>query len=525
MLSSIIWAEQDNRIAFDDYSFVEALDIKNLININRGKKIGEKENELCEFFSVCPDTLELRQELFEELLNDKTLFEKLDSSFESLANIYALQNQKDTAENNEKLLYSVREIEAYVEYLTKMKDIFHSVNVKSKALKVLWELLKPLCEGDDFDTLCKAVEKQSHEIKNIKSITVGVNLDSQLRPSEAGVLTINEQSFVSGDYLNKLLRLDFGNDNFYCPAPLLPLNHKLTNEEFYIIRTSINSAMNKVLSSSLKSWSGIIKKHIINNLRHLSNILYEWTFVSVCTKVLYELTELGFAVCKPGLADSDEVIGLYHPVLAMSALSKNDVVKNALCFDKQHSIYILTGPNQGGKSIYTQSVGIMYAMLHLGLLLPANKAVLRLVDNIFVHFVDIRKRSYVHGRLSDECNKIQSINKFITKDSLFLFDEALSSTNAAEAVAISTEIITAYLEIGSKGIFATHFHELCDLSEEYEGIDNLTAQIDEDSHKRIFKIVRGNGGKSYASDIAQAFGLTKDEIVKNAKAARTAENA
>ena len=222
MLSSIIWAEQDNRIAFDDYSFVEALDIKNLININRGKKIGEKENDLCEFFSVCPDTLELRQELFEELLNDKTLFEKLDSSFESLANIYALQNQKDTVENNEKLLYSVREIEAYVEYLAKMKDIFHSVNVKSKALKVLWELLKPLCEGDDFDTLCKAVEKQSHEIRNIKSITVGVNLDSQLRPSEAGVLTINEQSFVSGDYLNKLLRLDFGNDNFYCPAPLLP---------------------------------------------------------------------------------------------------------------------------------------------------------------------------------------------------------------------------------------------------------------------------------------------------------------
>ena len=66
---------------------------------------------------------------------------------------------------------------------------------------------------------------------------------------------------------------------------------------------------------------------------------------------------------------------------------------------------------------------------------------------------------------------------------------------------------------------------LCDLSEEHAGIDNLTAQIDEGSHKRIFKIVRGNGGKSYASDIAQAFGLTKDEIVKNAKAARTAENA
>ena len=74
-------------------------------------------------------------------------------------------------------------------------------------------------------------------------------------------------------------------------------------------------------------------------------------------------------------------------------------------------------------------------------------------------------------------------------------------------------------------ILQSAWFRLCDLSEEHEGIDNLTAQIDEGSHKRIFKIVRGNGGKSYASDIAQAFGLTKDEIVKNAKAARTAENA
>ncbi len=517
MLKSIIWAEQDNRTAFNDYSFIEALDIKALININRGKKIGEKEKELSEFFSICPETLELRQELFAELLSNKALFENLNASFAKLANIYELQNQKDNADSNEKLLYSVREIESYVEYLTKIKDIFHNYDAKSKALQILWEMLRPLSEGEEFENLCKAVEKQSHEIRNIKSITIGVNLDSQLKPSEAGVLTINEESFVSGDYLNKLLRMDFGNDKYYCPAPLLPLNHKLTNEELDIIRTSINSAMNKVLASSLKSWAGIVKKHIISNLRHLANILYEWSFISVCTNVLYQLTESGFTLCKPYFGDYDEVTGLYHPILALSAVSKNNVIKNGVGFNEKSFIYILTGPNQGGKSIYTQSVGMLYTMLHLGLLLPADKAVLRLVDNIFIHFIDIRKRSYVHGRLLDECNKIQSINKFITKDSLFLFDEALSSTNATEAVVISTEILTAYLEIGAKGIFATHFHELCSLSEDYSGIDNLTAQIDENSHRRIFKITRGNAGKSYASDIAQAYGLTKEEILKNVK--------
>ncbi len=516
MLKSIVWAENDNKIAFDDYSFVEALDIKTLININRGKKFGEKEREISEFFSVYPATLELRQELFCELLSDKSLFENLNASFEALSNIYELQNQKDVAESNEKLLYSVREIESYVEYLSKIKNIF-STTPKSRSLQILWEILKPLCDSEDFENLCSSVNKQSHEIKNIKSITIGVNLDSQLKPSEAGVLSINDENFVSGDYINKLLRLDFKNDKYYSPAPLLPLSHKLTNEELDIIRSSLNSAMNKILSSSLKNWSGIVKKHIINNLRDLSNILYEWRFVSVCTQMMFELKEAGFTLCKPQEGVSDEVFDLYHPILALSSPNKNSVIKNELDFGKENSIYILTGPNQGGKSIYIQSVGIMYALLHLGLLLPASKAILRYIDNIFIHFIDIRKRSYVHGRLSDECNKIQSINKHITKDSLFLFDEALSSTNATEAVAISTEIITAYLEIGAKGIFATHFHELCSLNDEYSGIENLTAQIDESTHKRIFKIIRGNHGKSYAFDIAQAYGLTKEEILKNNK--------
>jgi len=129
----------------------------------------------------------------------------------------------------------------------------------------------------------------------------------------------------------------------------------------------------------------------------------------------------------------------------------------------------------------------------------------------------MRGKSYVHGRLSDECLQISELNRVITKDSLFLFDEALSSTDATEATAIASEILAAYGEIGTKGIFTTHFHDLCRLEGEISTLHNLTAQLEETSHRRVFRILPGSGGKSYAKDIARAYGLTKEEILQSRK--------
>ena len=109
------------------------------------------------------------------------------------------------------------------------------------------------------------------------------------------------------------------------------------------------------------------------------------------------------------------------------------------------------------------------------------------------------------------------MNRVITKDSLFLFDEALSSTDATEATAIAGEILAAYGEIGAKGIFTTHFHDLCHLEDTLPTLHNLTAQLEESSHRRVFRILPGSSGHSYAKDIARAYGLTKEEILQNSK--------
>lgn len=523
--ATLLWAPEDTRAAFVDFAFVRELNLHVMFPFHTVTHIGERDMQIQDFFTLNPHTICLRQEMLFELLDQPALYEHLRGSFVKLEELFNLQKEKDASlsEHNEKLLFGILEMEAYVAYMEDIREIFSAYPVKSQLLQGLWQILEPLCTGSSFEQLREEVRQQVNLSKNIRSISIGINLDSQLRPLEAGVLDIHDTYFMSGDLMDRLLRLDMKTDAYTCKAPLYPMIKKVTPQEANAMRMSVNSALNKVFASALRSWSGVVKKYVMQSLRELAPLLSEWRFISVCTDVLQKVKQHGYPLCRAIFGHEDCVLGMYHPILVLSHLSdaKRDIVKNDVHFGSDTDIYILTGPNQGGKSIYTQAVGILYAMLHLGLPLPADSAVVRPVDAILTHFIDTEQLSYRHGRLSGECDRIYKINQVISKHSLFLFDEALSSTNATEAVAISSEIIRAYAVIGAHGIWTTHFHELCQLSEESVSgqahIGNLVARMDEASHTRQFHILPGDSyAPSYATDIARMYKLSKEEIVKSA---------
>ena len=522
-LRSILHTNEDGQFLFTDFSCVKDLNLGALFNFRKDAKFGEIELRIEEYFTKDLNTIRLRQELFYELLGNPSLYERLKISFSELYDLFELQKAKGEGETSETLIFSVLELESYIAYMDDIRNIFTEYNVKSELLRKLWQAVSSLCTGDGYEKMKEEVSRQSLSLRNIRSITVGVNLDAQLHPTEAGVVSINDKNFFSGDLLDRILRLNFKKDEYSCISPFYPINKKVSEQESNVYRSTVNSVMNKVFYSALRSWSAAVKNYIISSLRDLAPAVYEWRFISACTDVLLKMKRKGYPLCRAETGETDRVTGLYHPVFALlnSENKEKKVVKNDLNFNSDAGIYILTGPNQGGKSVYTQAVGIIYAMFHLGLPLPAQSAVIRPVDNIFTHFVDTGKISYQHGRLSAECDRIYKINQNVSENSLFLFDEALSSTNPTEAVAISSEIIKAYSEIGARGIWTTHFHELCRLAKEPSGasrIGSLTAEIDERSHERLFRIIPGDGlDHSYAADIAGKYGLSKDEIVKTSK--------
>ena len=512
----------DDTSSFKDFSFVKDLNLKAMFDLRKGVKFGEAEIRLENYFTTDINTIRLRQEMFSELIGNPALYERLNNSFSALYELFELQKVKNEATSTEVLLFGTLELETYVEYLDDAADIFTKFDIKSELLQSLWKTVRPLCTGAEYEELKKKICEHAYSVRNIRSVTIGVNLDPQLRPVEAGVVSINDRSFVSGNLIDRILRLDLKKDGYTCISPFYPMNRKYSDEEFLLMKLSISSAINKVFTSAAGSWSNTVKNFVISSLHELAVAVSEWRVISACTDALMKLKRKGYPLCRAKFGNEDKITGLYHPILALlhSDTKEKRIVKNDLDFDSDAGIYILTGPNQGGKSIFTQASGILYAMLHLGLLLPAESAVVRPVDNIFTHFIDDGHISYDHGRLSAECDKIYKINQIISENSLFLFDEALSSTNPAEAVSISSEIIKAYAEIGARGIWTTHLHDLCRLEKEPSDgkskICGLNALIDGKSHERQFKIVKGDSSESsYAKDLAEKYSLSKNEIVRS----------
>jgi DNA mismatch repair ATPase MutS len=185
-------------------------------------------------------------------------------------------------------------------------------------------------------------------------------------------------------------------------------------------------------------------------------------------------------------------------------------------------IYVLTGPNRGGKSVITCAIGMALAMMQLGMFVPAESAVLSPADAIYTHFPTGAEDTIDKGRLGEECARLGEILDSITSHSLVLLDESLSSTGSYEASYIAAEVLAGLAQAGCRCLFSTHLHELAQEidrinteSAENGGvrIDTLVAGIEEG--KRSFRIVRAKpDGKSYARDIAERYGLTYTNILE-----------
>ena len=239
------------------------------------------------------------------------------------------------------------------------------------------------------------------------------------------------------------------------------------------------------------------------------------------------LREKGCDLCVPTIAPADDrafsAIGLYNPAVALKI--DDEIVTNDLIFDDKATIYILSGPNRGGKSVITCALGMAQVMMQLGLFVPAKSVTISPVDAIYTHFPTGADDTIDKGRLGEECARLGEIFDSVTSHSLVLLDESLSSTGSYEASYIAAEILAGFSAVKCRTLFSTHLHELAAMLDEInekcaaEGgapIDTLVAGIDEG--KRSFKIYRAKpDGKSYARDIANKYGLSRESIMKKIK--------
>lgn len=460
-----------------------------------------------EYYSIDENVIKYRLDLFADIIRIKPLNEILCSVKEWLNNFTLFTKQNEDSENIETELHRLIELEYYTDTLDFLYNKLTPIasEFKSDALINLYQCISAEISSEEVIYLKKELSKISNEIKNIKSITIGVNLNAQLKPKESGLVSVNSSYYKSGDLLDKLLRLDFKDDGFLCIAPLSHLTKDFKSKEKFRIESTIDFALDNILKKSIAKYKILIRQKLCEIMNGYVFLLSELKFVSKVSSFLNNLTKKEMKICIPSINHDDccNIINLYNPLLC-KIKTKKEIITNSITFDNEKRIYVLTGPNNGGKSVFTVSVAIAQALFQIGIPVPATKAEMKIADCIMLHFIS-KREDVVEGRLEDECKRLSGILETVSENSFLFMDETLSSTGAEEATELALNYIKKLSVKKCNCIYATHLHNLATKLADIPLIDTLSAQM---TDHRTFSIIRkAPDGLSYAKDIAKKYGI------------------
>jgi len=118
-------------------------------------------------------------------------------------------------------------------------------------------------------------------------------------------------------------------------------------------------------------------------------------------------------------------------------------------------VFVLTGPNRGGKTTHVQAVGLAQVLAKAGLYVPARAARISPVEGIFTHFPAREHPELDTGRLGEEAQRLRELFAAATSGSLILFNESLSTTSPGESLVLARDLLRALSLLGARAIFTS----------------------------------------------------------------------
>ena len=210
-----------------------------------------------------------------------------------------------------------------------------------------------------------------------------------------------------------------------------------------------------------------------------------------------------------------EIIDGRHPVLEVIEQSGTFVPNNACCGPEQGMLHLITGPNMAGKSTFIRQNALLVIMAQMGSFIPATRSTIGIVDRIYARVGASDELTRGQSTFMVEMIETARILNGASEKSLVILDEIGRGTSTYDGISLAWAI-AEYLheKIGCRTFFATHYHELTELANTYEGISNLNVAVRElnDEIAFLHKILPGAADKSYGIHVARLAGVPKEVI-------------
>jgi len=248
----------------------------------------------------------------------------------------------------------------------------------------------------------------------------------------------------------------------------------------------------------------------LTSLQHLAHALAE---IDVLANLAERANTLNFTCPTLSQDPGIDIRSGRHPVIEQA--SKEPFISNDLALNAKQKILMITGPNMGGKSTYMRQTALIVLLAYIGSYVPADCAIVGPIDRIFTRIGAADDLASGKSTFMVEMTEAAIILHNATANSLVLLDEIGRGTSTFDGLSLAWACV-AYLaeKINAFTLFATHYFELTQLTEQYRTIRNVHLSAIEHEDKIVFlhKVQQGPASRSYGLQVAELAGVPKPVI-------------
>lgn len=521
------------------------------------EQVTEKKQERTLFLSILskmtdnPEVTKYRSDVFEDIYRNEAMRDEMLRILDQinfLRDYGSIGKTFEEAANVWDLMHRLDEMKDYIQCVEAIFKSLSDAQVHSEGLLQLKEYVDGLYHDNGFSELKKDIAALRATTEELKSVTVGINLNDRFEADGIGLISINSRYFTKSNILDhfcekismkEVVKPDtewkeeykfhpFAAETTKMPdivplrgIALIPEGDMMEDMPRYM-----NRVTNQMLSAVVKKLKSVLDRYVSVTITEITDLIPEFIYYVRFAQYIEKLSGRGLHFGKGTLAAEEagervmRARGFYNMKLAAAVSEKQEtIVTNDLDFDKAHLVYVLTGANRGGKTTVTQAVGLLFALAQGGIFVPADSFVFQPADCIYTHFPADEDKTMDLGRLGEECRRFRQIYSNSTENSLLLLNETFSTTSFEEGYFIAKDAVRAILAKGVRTIYNTHMHKLAfeleELNQSYDSVKAVSLIVKADGGNRSFKIEAAPPeGMSYAGDIAKKYGVTYEMLVE-----------